>query len=185
MRVFREDHHPRLLMTGGVRYATPGAGPAGGRATTMRSEWTAGGPDGGHVRPADRRRLRSAWPRNGAGARTIWPANQAFVTLARARYLLAREDTCRLAADSVDLVDVSAKLGRRVRILSTWHSSKTYQPDALSIGSAAHTAARLNTAVVERSSPPSDASLNLSVTRAQPSPKPAPGCSEPARVNAG
>ncbi|WLS43252.1 transposase [Micromonospora profundi] len=57
--------------------------------------------------------------------------------------------TVRLSADGVDVVDVPAKLARRVRLLSTGHGRKTDQADALSVGIAAHTAARLNTAVVD------------------------------------
>jgi transposase len=57
--------------------------------------------------------------------------------------------TSRLAAEGVDVVDVPAKLARRVRMLSTGHGRKTDQADALSVGIAAHTAARLNTAVVD------------------------------------
>ncbi|WP_207921312.1 IS110 family transposase [Micromonospora sp. KC721] len=56
--------------------------------------------------------------------------------------------TSRLAADGVDVVDVPAS-ARRVRMLSTGHGRKTDQADALSVGIAAHTAARLNTAVVD------------------------------------
>ena len=55
----------------------------------------------------------------------------------------------RLAADGVEVVDVPAKLARRVRMLSTGHGRKTDQADALSAGIAAHTAARLNTAVAD------------------------------------
>jgi len=57
--------------------------------------------------------------------------------------------TARLAADGVEVVDVPAKLARRVRLLSTGHGRKTDQADALSVGIAAHTATRLNTAVVD------------------------------------
>jgi transposase len=57
--------------------------------------------------------------------------------------------TTRLAGDGVDVVDVPAKLARRVRMLSTGHGRKTDQADALSVGIAAHTATRLNTAVVD------------------------------------
>jgi transposase len=58
--------------------------------------------------------------------------------------------TARLAADDVEVVDVPAKLARRVRLLSTGHGRKTDQADALSVGIAAHTATRLNTAVVDQ-----------------------------------
>ena len=57
--------------------------------------------------------------------------------------------TARLGADGIDVVDVPAKLARRVRMLSTGHGRKTDQADALSVGIAAHTATRLNTAVVD------------------------------------
>jgi transposase len=57
--------------------------------------------------------------------------------------------TARLSADGVDVVDVPAKLARRVRLLSTGHGRKTDQADALSVGIAAHTATRLNTAVID------------------------------------
>ncbi|MEV0731898.1 IS110 family transposase [Polymorphospora sp. NPDC050346] len=57
--------------------------------------------------------------------------------------------TTRLTADHIDVVDVPAKLARRVRLLSTGHGRKTDQADALSVGIAAHTAARLNTAVID------------------------------------
>ena len=60
--------------------------------------------------------------------------------------------TARLAADGVDVVDVPAKLARRVRMLSTGHGRKTDQADALSVGIAAHTATRLSTAVVDEAS---------------------------------
>ena len=57
--------------------------------------------------------------------------------------------TARLAADGLDVVDVPAKLARRVRMLSTGHGRKTDQADALSVGIAAQTATRLNTAVID------------------------------------
>lgn len=57
--------------------------------------------------------------------------------------------TAKLTADHINVVDVPAKLARRVRMLSTGHGRKTDQADALSVGIAAHTAARLNTAVVD------------------------------------
>ncbi|SBT39016.1 IS110 family transposase [Micromonospora narathiwatensis] len=56
--------------------------------------------------------------------------------------------TARLTADHIDVVDVPAKLARRVRMLSTGHGRKTDQADALSVGIAAHTATRPNTAVI-------------------------------------
>jgi hypothetical protein len=57
--------------------------------------------------------------------------------------------TSRLTADGVEVIDVPAKLARRVRMLSTGHGRKTDQADALSVGIAAHTATRLNTAVID------------------------------------
>jgi transposase len=57
--------------------------------------------------------------------------------------------TAQLAGDGVEVVGVPAKLARRVRMLSTGHGRKTDQADALSVGIAAHTATRLNTAVVD------------------------------------
>jgi transposase len=57
--------------------------------------------------------------------------------------------TTRLAADGVQAVNVPAKLARRVRLLSTGHGRKTDVADALSVGIAALTATRLNTAVID------------------------------------
>jgi transposase len=57
--------------------------------------------------------------------------------------------TARLGADGVEVAGVPAKLARRVRMLSTGHGRKTDQADALSVGIAAHTATRLNTAVID------------------------------------
>jgi transposase len=57
--------------------------------------------------------------------------------------------TSRLTADGADVIDVPAKLARRVRLLSTGHGRKTDQADALSVGIAAHTTTRLNTAVID------------------------------------
>ncbi len=57
--------------------------------------------------------------------------------------------TTRLAADGVQAVNVPAKLARRVRLLSTGHGRKTDEADALSVGIAALTATRLNTAVID------------------------------------
>jgi transposase len=53
-----------------------------------------------------------------------------------------------LDADGVQAVNVPAKLARRVRLLSTGHGRKTDEADALSVGIAALTATRLNTAVI-------------------------------------
>jgi transposase len=52
----------------------------------------------------------------------------------------------RLAADGIEILDVPAKLARRVRMLSTGHGRKTDEADALSVGIAALTATRLNSA---------------------------------------
>ena len=49
----------------------------------------------------------------------------------------------------IEVVDVPAKLARRVRMLSTGHGRKTDEADALSVGIAALTATRLNTAVID------------------------------------
>jgi transposase len=57
--------------------------------------------------------------------------------------------TSQLAADGVAVVDLPAKLARRVRMLSTGHGRKSDQADALSVGIAAHAATRLNTAFVD------------------------------------
>ena len=54
--------------------------------------------------------------------------------------------TKRLTGDGIDVVDVPAKLATRVRVLSTGHGRKTDQADAISVGIAALTATRLNTA---------------------------------------
>jgi transposase len=78
------------------------------------------------------RRFASRWPR------AVWAVEGATG--------LGASLTARLAADGVD---VPAKLARRVRMLSTGHGRKTDQADALSVGIAAHTATRLNTAVVD------------------------------------
>ena len=57
--------------------------------------------------------------------------------------------TARLRADGVDVVDVPAKLAARVRMLSTGHGRKTDDADALSVGIAARSARRLNSAAIE------------------------------------
>ncbi|WP_224112828.1 IS110 family transposase [Mycobacterium avium] len=57
--------------------------------------------------------------------------------------------TRRLTADGIDVVDVPAKLAARVRVLSTGHGRKTDEADAVSVGVAALTATRLNTATVD------------------------------------
>jgi transposase len=77
----------------------------------------------------------------GRWSRTLWAVEGATG--------LGATLTSRLTADGVDVVDVPAKLARRVRMLSTGHGRKTDRADALSVGIAAHTAARLNTAVVD------------------------------------
>lgn len=57
----------------------------------------------------------------------------------------------QLAADGVEVIDVPAKVAARVRLLSTGHGRKTDEADAVSVGIAALTASRLNTAAVEAS----------------------------------
>jgi transposase len=57
--------------------------------------------------------------------------------------------TAQLAGDGAEVADVPARLARRVRMLSTGHGRKTGQADALPAGIAAHTATRLNTAVID------------------------------------
>lgn len=57
--------------------------------------------------------------------------------------------TRRLSADGIDVIDVPAKLAARVRLLSTGHGRKTDEADAVSVGIAALTATRLNTAAVD------------------------------------
>jgi hypothetical protein len=55
--------------------------------------------------------------------------------------------TARLTEDQITVVDVPAKLTRRVRLLSAGHSRTTDETDALSAGIAAHTTTRLHTAL--------------------------------------
>jgi transposase len=57
--------------------------------------------------------------------------------------------TRQLAADGIEVIDVPAKLAARVRLLSTGHGRKTDEADAVSVGIAALTATRLNTATVD------------------------------------
>ena len=57
--------------------------------------------------------------------------------------------TQRLHADGIEVTDVPAKLAARVRVLSTGHGRKTDEADAISVGIAALTATRLNTASVD------------------------------------
>lgn len=57
--------------------------------------------------------------------------------------------TARLADDGVAAVDVPAKLAARVRLLSAGHGRKNDDADAVSVGIAALTASRLNTATVD------------------------------------
>jgi transposase len=52
----------------------------------------------------------------------------------------------RLARDGITAVDIPAKLAARVRVLSAGHGRKTDAADAVSVGIAALTATRLNTA---------------------------------------
>ena len=57
--------------------------------------------------------------------------------------------TARLRTDGIDVVDVPAKLAARVRMLSTGHGRKNDDADAVSVGIAARSAPRLNSAAVE------------------------------------
>jgi hypothetical protein len=54
--------------------------------------------------------------------------------------------TAWLRADGVEVLDVAAKLARKVRTLSTGHGRKSDEADAFSVGVAAMTANRLNAA---------------------------------------
>jgi hypothetical protein len=54
--------------------------------------------------------------------------------------------TPRPAEDGITVLDVSAKLARRVRLLSTGHGRKTDEADALLVGVAAQTATGLHLA---------------------------------------
>ena len=57
--------------------------------------------------------------------------------------------TERLRADGITVIDVPAKLARRVRLLSTGHGRKNDQADALSVGIAAWSAPTLRTVEVD------------------------------------
>jgi len=57
--------------------------------------------------------------------------------------------TTRLRTDGLDVVDVSAKLAARVRLLSTGHGRKNDDADAVSVGIAALSARTLNSAAVD------------------------------------
>ena len=57
--------------------------------------------------------------------------------------------TARLRTDGIDVVDVPAKLAARVRMLSTGHGRKNDDADAVSVGIAARSARRLNSAAVD------------------------------------
>jgi transposase len=81
------------------------------------------------------RRFGGRWPQ------AIWAAEGATG--------LGAALTTRLIADGIDVIDVPPKLARRVRMLSAGHGRKTDQADALSVGIAAHTTTRLNTAVID------------------------------------
>ncbi|MFF4242314.1 IS110 family transposase [Actinomadura sp. NAK00032] len=59
--------------------------------------------------------------------------------------------TARLAEDGITVLDVPAKLARRVRLLSTGHGRKTDEADALSVGIAAQTATGLHVARLDES----------------------------------
>ncbi|MFE9102766.1 IS110 family RNA-guided transposase [Actinomadura geliboluensis] len=78
------------------------------------------------------RRFAAAWP-------------QAFWAIEGARGLGAPL-TSRLGADGITVLDVPAKLARRVRLLSSGHGRKTDEADALSVGIAAQTATELHVA---------------------------------------
>src|SRR6188472_3343218 len=54
-----------------------------------------------------------------------------------------------LSTDGIEAVDVPAKLATRVRMLSTGHGRKNDDADAVSVGVAALTAARLQTVAVD------------------------------------
>ena len=57
--------------------------------------------------------------------------------------------TARLRTDGIDVVDVPAKLAARVRMQSTGHGRKNDDADAVSVGIAARSAPRLNSAAVD------------------------------------
>jgi hypothetical protein len=57
--------------------------------------------------------------------------------------------TSRLRTAGIDVVDVPAKLAARVRMLSTGHGRKNDDADAVSVGIAARSARRLDSAAVE------------------------------------
>jgi transposase len=57
--------------------------------------------------------------------------------------------TERLRADGITVIDVPAKLARRVRLLSTGHGRKSDQADALSVGIAAWSAPALRTVEID------------------------------------
>jgi hypothetical protein len=58
--------------------------------------------------------------------------------------------TERLRADGIQVVDVPAKLARRVRLLSCGHGRKSDEADALSVGIAAWSASTLHTGEVDQ-----------------------------------
>jgi len=62
---------------------------------------------------------------------------------------LAAPLTERLRADGIAVIDVPAKLARRVRLLSTGHGRKSDPADALSVGIAAWSASTLRTVEVD------------------------------------
>lgn len=57
--------------------------------------------------------------------------------------------TERLRAEGIEVVDVPAKLARRVRLLSSGHGRKSDEADALSVGIAAWSASALHTVEVD------------------------------------
>ncbi len=56
----------------------------------------------------------------------------------------------RLRADQIAVLDVSAKLARRVRLLSTGHGRKSDPADALSVGVAAWSAPALRSGEIDQ-----------------------------------
>src|SRR3954470_14736520 len=81
------------------------------------------------------RRFTAAWPR------ATWAIEGAAG--------LGAPLTERLRAEGIAVVDVPAKLARRVRLLSTGHGRKSDEADALSVGIAAWSAPELHTVAVD------------------------------------
>jgi hypothetical protein len=74
------------------------------------------------------------------------------------------------------VLDVPAKLARRVRMLPTGHGRKTDQADALSVGIAAHTATRLSTAVIDEATAALRALTGTVMIWSAPGHRPPAGC---------